>query len=172
MVLRSRPFDPDAPTVAELSAGAIVVRDSDGHVLLLHEVDEDRWSLPKGHVERGESASTAAERETAEESGLSVDIGPEVAMVHYRYFDVARRVNVVKTVVYHLARSRSSSVTLEEIFDRHEWLTPEQARRRVRYASDRSAISGAIAQLRRSKSPGRRPRRRPRPGRARGRTRR
>jgi 8-oxo-dGTP pyrophosphatase MutT (NUDIX family) len=46
------------------------VRDITGRLLLVRRCDTGDWELPGGHVERGESASDAAVRETAEESGV------------------------------------------------------------------------------------------------------
>ena len=42
---------------------------SQGEVLVVSQ-NGDSWSLPKGHLEKGESERTAAEREIHEESGL------------------------------------------------------------------------------------------------------
>ena len=50
------------------SAGGIVLNPK-GDVLLVNQ-NGDSWSLPKGHVEPGESARSAAEREIYEESGV------------------------------------------------------------------------------------------------------
>ena len=62
---RSEPYRPDAAIVPELAAGAIVVHDPSGEILLLHELEEDRWCFPKGHVDPGESLGAAALREAA-----------------------------------------------------------------------------------------------------------
>ena len=43
-------------------------------LLLVRRCDTGDWELPGGHVDPGESASDAAVRETAEESGITVDI--------------------------------------------------------------------------------------------------
>lgn len=50
------------------SAGGVVVN-SKGQVLVVNQ-NNDSWSLPKGHLEAGESALEAARREIAEESGI------------------------------------------------------------------------------------------------------
>lgn len=57
----------------EVSAGGIVFRrPGDGEALYLLIRDSyDNWGFPKGHLEDGESPAAAAERETAEETGLS-----------------------------------------------------------------------------------------------------
>lgn len=51
------------------TAGAVVLNQN-GLVLLVNQ-NNDSWSLPKGHVEKGESNLEAAKRETYEESGIS-----------------------------------------------------------------------------------------------------
>jgi ADP-ribose pyrophosphatase YjhB (NUDIX family) len=51
------------------SAGGIVLNEQ-GQVLVVNQ-NGNSWSLPKGHIDPGEDARTAAERETKEESGIS-----------------------------------------------------------------------------------------------------
>lgn len=144
-------FRPGRPSVAELAAGAVIVG-ADRTVLLLHQADEDRWCLPKGHVERGESLRTAALREIAEESGLAgVRLGAEVGEVRYRFYDPRRRTNVFKTAVYYVGRPRTGSraaLRLEPIFDRAIWCTFAEAARRLPYAGDRAMVRSAAAALR------------------------
>jgi 8-oxo-dGTP pyrophosphatase MutT (NUDIX family) len=50
------------------SAGGVVVN-SDGEVLVVSQRGTS-WSLPKGHIDPGESALVAAKREIYEESGI------------------------------------------------------------------------------------------------------
>src|SRR3989338_2722543 len=50
------------------SAGGVVVN-SRGEVLVVNQRGNS-WSLPKGHVEKGEDPAEAAKREIYEESGL------------------------------------------------------------------------------------------------------
>jgi len=140
------PFRPDAPIVPELAAGAVVIRD-DGpgvRILLLHLKDEDRWCLPKGHVEAGESLAAAALREVREETGLDdITLGREVGEVAYRFYSPKHRRNVHKTAVYFLARTAQSTVRPEPIFDRYEWSEPARAQDLVRYDTDRTIVASA-----------------------------
>jgi 8-oxo-dGTP pyrophosphatase MutT (NUDIX family) len=50
------------------SAGGVVI-DAEGRVLVVSQRGTS-WSLPKGHIDRGESALAAAKREIYEESGI------------------------------------------------------------------------------------------------------
>lgn len=51
-----------------LSAGGVVLNPK-GQVLVVNQ-NGDSWSLPKGHLDEGESELEAAEREIQEESGI------------------------------------------------------------------------------------------------------
>jgi ADP-ribose pyrophosphatase YjhB (NUDIX family) len=52
-----------------------VILDAAGRVLLQRRTDNDRWGLPGGAVEYGESVVEALDREVREETGLAIEIG-------------------------------------------------------------------------------------------------
>ena len=57
-------------------AGVPVIRDC-CVLMVLHECDgRSRWELPSGVVDPGESFEETAARETLEETGISVEVGP------------------------------------------------------------------------------------------------
>lgn len=56
-------------TIKTETAGGVVISKK-GRVLLVNQRGRS-WSLPKGHIEEGEDAKTAAIREIEEESGVS-----------------------------------------------------------------------------------------------------
>src|SRR3990167_3966498 len=55
-----------------LKAGAIIERQASHgkEYLLLYRADQQDWTFPKGHIEDGEDAVTAMQREVREETGL------------------------------------------------------------------------------------------------------
>ncbi len=137
------------PIVPELAAGAVVVHRPSGQVCLLFYREEARWALPKGHVDPGESLGAAAVREVREETGLAeVELGREVAEVHYRFYDPAREVNVSKTSVYFLGFTSERALRPEAIFERAEWVDLPEALRRVPFETDRQVLASAAERLR------------------------
>jgi predicted NUDIX family NTP pyrophosphohydrolase len=78
--------------MAKRSAGLLIYRRSGGElrVLLVHpggpfwaKKDDGAWSIPKGLVDEGEDELAAAQRETAEELGITVD-GPFARLGDYK----------------------------------------------------------------------------------------
>lgn len=94
-------------TAKTLSAGAVLVRETDEGWRFLLLRAYRHWDFPKGGVENGEEPLQAAQREIAEETGItgiSFPWGTEfVETEPYSHGKVAR---------YYLARSATAEVTL------------------------------------------------------------
>lgn len=63
------------------SCGTATIRmgEKGPEVLLVQpRAGQDKWGMPKGHVDEGESHEDAAVRETLEETGIAVQILPEI----------------------------------------------------------------------------------------------
>lgn len=64
-----------------LPAVSVHIRDGDGRLLLVHQIDRQQWGTVGGAVEPGESPADAAVREAREETGLDVEVtGPVAAL--------------------------------------------------------------------------------------------
>jgi len=67
--------DPEAPSATTVVPSAnVVVLNDHGDILLIRRSDNDNWALPGGAMDIGESLSDTAVRETAEETGIDVEI--------------------------------------------------------------------------------------------------
>lgn len=67
--------DPDAPPANSVvpSVTAIVTNDA-GEILMIHKTDNDRWALPGGGHDAGESIAETVVREVWEETGVDVGV--------------------------------------------------------------------------------------------------
>ncbi len=147
---RGRDYRPDRPIVAELAAGGVVQHPREPCILLLHDLKEARWCLPKGHVEPGESLAQCALREVEEESGLKgVRVLEELGEITYRFYHPTKECNVSKVVYYFLMQSPSEELPRGPIvdhsvtFDREEWVSMGEARARVPYPTDLEVLRRA-----------------------------
>jgi 8-oxo-dGTP pyrophosphatase MutT (NUDIX family) len=142
-------YRPERPIVAELAAGAVVVHRESGQVVLLYHRTQDRWALPKGHVDPGESLRQTALREVREETGLAdVELDDEIAEVSYRFYNPDRALNIEKVSVYFLGFTSERDLRPEPIFSKAEWVDLPDAIRRVPYETDRHVLSRAGERLR------------------------
>lgn len=102
------------PTKLQISAGGVAFRKRDGRVeVALISVGEDnRWQLPKGLVDKGESTEAAAIREVREEAGIETEVVERIDKVEYWYFwkEDAKRVRYHKFVYFYLLRYKSGDV--------------------------------------------------------------
>lgn len=65
--------DPGAPEANSLKvAVSAFVRDADGRILMIHRTDNDKYSIPGGGMEVGETVAGAVVREVLEETGIRV----------------------------------------------------------------------------------------------------
>lgn len=114
------------------AAGGIVVRE--GRVLLIHRERYDDWSLPKGHVESGESWEDAALREVWEETGLRCELGAYVGASNYEVRGESKEVR------YWLMSSDDEAGASNEV-DAVRWVSIDDARNVLSYAGERDLVA-------------------------------
>ena len=91
----------------EVSAGGLVIDETGTKGLLigrrdLKDATKERllWSLPKGHIEAGETPEQAAVREVAEETGIQSEISRELGIIDFWFMAGGKRIH--KTVHHYL----------------------------------------------------------------------
>jgi 8-oxo-dGTP pyrophosphatase MutT (NUDIX family) len=134
--------DPSKPTVLITSAGGVVM-DRRERVLLLKRRVESTWVLPKGRVEEGETLTSTALREVAEESGLEdLAIKRKIGLVRYTFYWRPEEVNYKKTVHYFLMKldGDSAEVALEPDFVEFTWARIEEAVKLLTFENDRRIV--------------------------------
>ena len=103
--LGGRPTRPTLRRVDETSAGGLVLDHlgPDARGALIGRLDRRGrllWSLPKGHIERGETEVETAVREVAEETGIHGTVVGKLGTIDFWFVAEGRRVH--KTVHHHL----------------------------------------------------------------------
>ncbi|WP_345001964.1 NUDIX hydrolase, partial [Tsukamurella soli] len=147
---RQRP-DTRARTVRETSAGGLVVAGLDGagesglRAALIGRTDRRGrilWSLPKGHIEVGETAEQTAIREIAEETGLTGSVLAPIGKIDYWFAAEGRRVH--KTVHHFLLSWEGGDLSAED-YEVAEvaWVPLADLPSRLTYSDERKLIAAA-----------------------------
>jgi ADP-ribose pyrophosphatase YjhB (NUDIX family) len=133
--------------VDEYSAGGLVV-DLGGEVprgALIGRTDRQGrllWSLPKGHIEAGETAEQAAVREVEEETGIAGEILGELGTIDFWFVADGRRIH--KTVRHYLLRRVGGELSDADIeVDEVAWVPLPDIRRRLAYPDERTLVDTA-----------------------------
>jgi len=137
--------------IKEFSAGGVVFRrfGAQKKILLLKKKDkEDKWILPKGKIDVGETVPEAALREVQEETGLfDLKIISRLGQEHYFYRSYTPGKDLIaKWVYYFLMESRKGnpSPQREEGFVKTRWFTFKEALFKIAYKESKKIIQKAI----------------------------
>lgn len=128
-----------------ISAGGVVL-DPRGRILITNQRGNS-WSLPKGHVDAGESLQQAARREIREETGVS-----RLVLICELGRYVRPRIGLrggndrteLKTLHFFLFRAREGETALrpqDPMNPEARWVTLAQALRLLTHARDRAFLA-------------------------------
>ena len=131
-------------TVHEISAGGLVIDGIDGPredqlAALIGRMDRRGrmiWSLPKGHIEQGETAEQTAIREVAEETGIHGHVLAALGSIDYWFVTEGRRVH--KTVHHYLLQFSGGELCDEDVeVTEVAWVPVTELPKRLAYADER-----------------------------------
>lgn len=118
--------------VREPTSGGIVFRftkDRKDIEILLIQDSKERWTIPKGHIEPGETAKMTARREIEEETGLkNVSVLTWLGKIHFKYRRLDKLV-LMTTQIY-----------LVQALDNHEMPIPEKWMKGIKWFSFAEAL--------------------------------
>jgi len=136
-----------AKRVDEVSAGGLVIDFSGTKGLLIGRYDQKDasrerllWSLPKGHIEEGETPQQAAIREVAEETGINSEISRELGVIDFWFMAGGKRIH--KTVHHFLFKEVGGTLTPQESeVDEARWFPLEEIVSLLAYPDEKKLIA-------------------------------
>ena len=128
--------------VEEVSAGGLVVDKSGEMGLLIGRIDKRGrmlWSLPKGHIEEGESPEEAAIREVLEETGIKSAITRSLGVIDFWFMAEGKRIH--KTVHHFLFAEKSGRLEAQvSEVDDVKWFPLDDIAKTLAYPDERKLI--------------------------------
>ncbi|NPA12782.1 MAG: NUDIX hydrolase [Aquificae bacterium] len=131
----------------EFSAGGVVFRkNEEGKVEILLIRVKNRWSFPKGNIERGEPKDKAALREVKEETGVDAEIVEYLGEVDYWYN--VELTTIHKFVYYYLMRYKGGDVVPQkEEIDEAKFFPIDEVEKHLSYPTDKKIFKRAVEVL-------------------------
>ncbi|MCA9330017.1 NUDIX domain-containing protein [Candidatus Saccharibacteria bacterium] len=137
--------------VREPTAGGVVFRrtkDNEVEILLIQDA-KNRWTIPKGHIEEGESSRATAKREITEETGLQeMNVLNWLGKINFRY----RRTNslVLMTTEIFLVHALGDTDKLmpEDWMNGIKWFKAKDALDKIEYEDIEKLILLALKRIR------------------------
>lgn len=123
--------------VREPTAGGVIfrrTRDGKNVEILLIQDAKNRWTIPKGHIEEGESAKQTAEREVKEETGLiQVKVLNWLGKINFRYRRQSSLVLMTTEIFLIRALGDTDALQAEEWMNGIKWFSSAEALDKIEY---------------------------------------
>ena len=142
------------PTETQVSAGGVVVRhpaNGPAEVVLIAVGPQQRWQLPKGLIDPGETPEIAATREVREETGIDGELLAPLETIEYWYVAThqATRTRYHKYVHFFLFNYVDGDVANHDAeVNEARWVTFMEAITLLAFASERRVVEQAQALIR------------------------
>ena len=126
------------------AAGGVVCREGTHglEVLLILRSRRNDWSLPKGHIEEGESWDKAAQREVKEETGYDTVITGFAGFTAYKAQEEESKV----VFYWHMEPEGESEFEPNEEVSHYEWVSALEAVDRLSYENDKEMLRRLAAE--------------------------
>lgn len=143
--------DEASPPARELLPAAFaIVRDGRAQILLVRRVDDGYWELPGGRIQIGESASAAAVREVAEETGITITVTGLAGVYsdpgHILAYPHGQGVYQQLAVCFHAHAPGSHPHPDLDETSAAAWFSPEQATHLTMHPAMRQRLTDAVAE--------------------------
>lgn len=140
--------------VREPTAGGIIFRRSEKQeieILLIQDA-KNRWTIPKGHIEEGESAKETAEREIREETGLKdMKVLNWLGKINFRYRRQQSLVLMTTEIFLVQAQGDTNDLKPEEWMNGIKWFPAADALDKIEYEDIGKIILIALKKIRNHK---------------------
>lgn len=144
--------------VREPTAGGIVYRRNaeNGIEILLIQDAKNRWTIPKGHIEEGESAKETAEREIREETGLQeMKVQNWLGKINFRYRRQQSLVLMTTEIFLVQGIGKTDQLKPEEWMNGIKWFPATEALDKIEYEDIGKIILLALKKIRSQSGHGR-----------------
>lgn len=123
--------------VREPTAGGIVFRHAEKNneieILLIQDA-KNRWTIPKGHIEEGETSKQTAEREIQEETGLKeMKVLNWLGKINFRYRRQQSLVLMTTEIFLVKAQGDTDDLKPEEWMNGIKWFSAAEALDKIEY---------------------------------------
>ena len=122
--------------VREPTAGGVIFRyntKKEIEILLIQDA-KNRWTIPKGHIEEGETAKETAAREVGEETGLKeVQVLSWLGKIHFRYRRASSLVLMTTEIFLIAAKGDTNDIKPEDWMNGIKWFPAAEALDKIEY---------------------------------------